>query len=190
MHKRFTFLFFLVSLFFSTTLFAQRDSQGTIVDSFTNESVAGARISLLNKKDSVIQSTATSASGQFMLKATPIGSYTLEVYAMGYKKVRVPLDIESLATPKPILIRLSLNSNVLADVNIEAPVPMVAIKGDTTEFNASSFTNEPYADSDALIAQLPGIVIDEDGKLMANGEEVQRIMVDGKEFLVPTLELQ
>src|SRR5690606_40931140 len=39
-----------------------------------------------------------------------------------------------------------------------------------------------FADSDELIAQVPGVMIDEDGNVSAHGEEVTKIIVDGKEF--------
>src|SRR5690606_32103661 len=55
-------------------------------------------------------------------------------------------------------------------------------KGDTTEFDAAAFSTEPYADADALVMQIPGVEIDEEGRVKAQGEDVQRIIVDGKEF--------
>lgn len=183
MPHRFTFLLILINIFLlSSNAFAQQPIRGKIVDSLSNEIIAGASVSLFNQKDSLITSTSTSISGQFLLKALPEASYILQINAMGYKRYRMILDRQSLSIAKVIAIPLSVDNTLLADVNIAAPPPMVVLKGDTIEFNASSFTTEPYADSDALIAQLPGVEIDEEGNLKSDGDDVQRIMVDGKEF--------
>src|SRR5690606_11538084 len=50
------------------------------------------------------------------------------------------------------------------------------------EFDASALSTEPYADADALIMQIPGVEIDADGRVKAQEEDVQRIIVDGKEL--------
>lgn len=55
------------------------------------------------------------------------------------------------------------------------------IKGDTTEFTADSFHIKPNANVD-LLKELPGIQVGKDGKITAQGQQVQKILVDGDEF--------
>ena len=175
------FLLIIISLLDSSA-FAQQILRGRVTDSLSTEGLAGASISLYNLKDSLISSTSSSLSGQFSISAPLKTSYTLQIHALGYKKHQMKVDEQSFSSPKLLIVPLFVDNTILAEVNITAPPPMVALKGDTTEFSASFFTTEPYADSDALISQLPGIEIDEEGNLIADGEEVHRIMVDGKEF--------
>src|SRR6185369_74201 len=58
----------------------------------------------------------------------------------------------------------------------------VVVKKDTIEFNASSFKTLPTALVEDLLRKLPGVQVDADGNIMANGKKVNRILVDGKAF--------
>src|SRR5690606_6931434 len=53
--------------------------------------------------------------------------------------------------------------------------------GDTTEYNASAFKTNPDAVAEDLITKMPGIT-NENGTIKAHGEEVKKVLVDGKEF--------
>src|SRR5690606_2451490 len=48
--------------------------------------------------------------------------------------------------------------------------------------NASSFKIEPNAKVEDLLRQLPGIQVDKDGKITAQGQTVNKVLVDGEEF--------
>src|SRR5690606_34761619 len=61
-------------------------------------------------------------------------------------------------------------------------IPAVSLRGDTTEFDAKRFSTREYADADELVSQIPGVEVDEEGNVKAHGEEVTKIIVDGKEF--------
>ena len=52
----------------------------------------------------------------------------------------------------------------------------------TVEFNAKAFTNKPHAVVEDLLKKIPGIEVDESGNMKALGEDVTKVMVDGKEF--------
>ena len=79
-------------------------------------------------------------------------------------------------------INLLLKSKLLADVIIKGTKAAIKIKGDTTEFNASSYTVQPNARVEDLLKQLPGIQVDKDGKITAQGQTVSKVLVDGEEF--------
>ena len=71
---------------------------------------------------------------------------------------------------------------MLAETVITAEAPPVTINEDTTEYNASAYRVAEGDMVEELIKQLPGVEIDEDGKITLNGEEIKKIMVNGKEF--------
>jgi hypothetical protein len=77
---------------------------------------------------------------------------------------------------------IAMTSNaVLQDVVVVAAP--VTIKGDTIEYNAGSFkVNKPNAVVEDLLKKLPGVEVESDGTIKANGQEVKRILVDGKQF--------
>ena len=183
MQRKVTFYFAgILFLFFSFNTYAQQTVTGVVVENLSSETLSGATISLLNQKDSVLRVSTSVTEGKFTLKDIPNGNYFLQVNFLGFNKYKQALVLNSSSKIAPVKIALDYTNTMLADVDIDVTPPMVVMKGDTTEFNASAFTTEPYADSDALIAQLPGAEIDEDGKLKVQGEDVVRIMVDGREF--------
>ena len=182
MQSKATFYFAGILLFFfSMTAFAQQSITGVVVENLSNETLSGASVTLLNSKDSVLLVNRSGTDGKFILKDIPDGNYTLQINFIGFNRHKQALVLHSSNKIAPLKIALDYTNTMLADVDINV-APMVVMKGDTTEFNASAFTTEPYADADALIAQLPGAEIDEEGKLKIQGEDVVRIMVDGREF--------
>ncbi|WP_118193356.1 outer membrane beta-barrel protein [Albibacterium indicum] len=171
-------LFFLLLSFIAS---AQVTVSGIVKDSLTNNPLMGARVEVITAADSVIRSTSSGEGGDFRFTNIPNGPYTLKVNFLGFKIYQQQFVLDQNKTEQ-FNILLTLDMTVLTAVDINAKPPMVVLKGDTTEFDAGAFTTEPYADADALIGQLPGAEIDAEGKLTFQGEEVQRIMVDGKEF--------
>src|SRR5690606_19015445 len=91
------------------------------------------------------------------------------------------IDFETLTENK------NLEEVILRNIiNLEGVVisgaPPIRIKTDTLEFNAASFKVRPDANVEALLKELPGVDIDEDGKITVNGKEVNQILVNGKPF--------
>ena len=67
-------------------------------------------------------------------------------------------------------------------VVVEGVQERVTQQGDTTVFTMrDAFKVNPEANAEDLIAKMPGIVVD-DGSVQAQGENVQRVLVDGREF--------
>jgi hypothetical protein len=54
--------------------------------------------------------------------------------------------------------------------------------GDTIEYKASAFVIQPNDKLQALLRKLPGIDIDKDGRIYAQGDTVKKLLVDGEEF--------
>ncbi|HEU4633195.1 MAG TPA: outer membrane beta-barrel protein, partial [Flavisolibacter sp.] len=78
------------------------------------------------------------------------------------------------------IIRLDRFYKSMEEVVVtEAPVK---INGDTIAFRADAFKTKPNATVEDLIKKLPGMQVDRDGTVKAQGEEVQKVYVDGKEF--------
>ena len=75
-----------------------------------------------------------------------------------------------------------LKATLLEGVIIKGKTAAIKIKGDTTEFDAGSYTIQPNSKVEDLLKQLPGIQIDKDGKITAQGQTVNKVLVDGEEF--------
>jgi len=87
---------------------------------------------------------------------------------------------------------MTLKANLLKEVIVKQQISAIKVKGDTTEFAADSFKVQPNATVEDLLKQLPGIQVDKNGQITAQGEKVQKILVDGEEFFGddPTLVTQ
>ncbi|GAB5535372.1 MAG: TonB-dependent receptor [Rubricoccaceae bacterium] len=152
---------------------------GTVLDSADGRSLAGATILLVRAApDSLRTGMASSSDGTFRLAVAP-GAYRLRVSFVGYEPLDRPLAVNGpLALGE---ITLAPDADAIGEVEVEAARQRVEVRGDTTVFNADAFPVNPDASAQDLLTKLPGVVI-EDGTVTAQGETVQRVLVDGREF--------
>jgi hypothetical protein len=156
--------------------------KGTLLDSTSAQGIPDATVSISSSKDSTLVSfMLTSNSGFFEIKNLEAGSYYLQVSYQGFENLVRSFEI----TPeKPVAdfgaISMSRQYKLLQEVIVQ-DVP-VKIKGDTIAYNASSFKTKPNATAEDLLKKLPGVQVDRDGTVKAQGENVQKVYVDGKEF--------
>jgi hypothetical protein len=165
---------------------------GAIADTTEKKSLANGSVLLLRPSDSVLVShTRTTAGGHFQLTAPP-GHYIILVTFPSYADFVDTLLIKD-STPVTVpTIGMTLKSKLLETVVVSGNKGAVRIKGDTTEFNADSFKTQAGASVEDLLKKLPGIQVDKNGKITAQGEAVKKVLVDGEEFFGddPTLVTQ
>lgn len=188
LHKivKITLLFLVVS---ANNIFAQNIS-GTVIDE-EKKPLEFVSVALLQPKDSLlVKYTSTDIDGKFELKDVKEGAYLFQVYLMTYQTNQ---SILKVAERKKVLDTIQLNRevNALDEVIISAVIP-IKIKQDTTSFNTKAFKVRQDDNVGELIKKLPGIEVEADGTVSAQGEEVTKILVDGKEFFTndPTIALQ
>ena len=179
-------LIILLLLFSALTSAAQNSYtvSGQILDTTANVRLLNTSISLLNAKDSTLRTfTRSNADGMFSIKTPAAGKYILLVTYPGYADYVEHFNLDSAHREKSIgKLNLVLKANLLKDVLIKGNAAAIKIKGDTTEFNAAAYKIQPNSKVEDLLRQLPGIQIDKDGKITAQGESVNKVLVDGEEF--------
>jgi len=157
--------------------------KGKIIDKNSALPLESATIYLKTVKDStVVDYTISDKNGNFEIKTKKNESpIYFKVSYIGYTDYTEKLD--NLSKDKDFgFIKLAENVSTLNEVVIQSEAPPITIKSDTLEFNASSFKVRPDANVEALLKQLPGVEIDEEGKITVNGKEVNNILVNGKPF--------
>ncbi len=156
---------------------------GTLTDSLRSP-LPSATIMLLNAKDSSLVSFGVSdAKGVFQIKNIPHNRYLFKVSFVGYATHTQIIQPESTVTELNLgIVRLLPQSTQLDEVVVQGEKAPVVVKHDTIEFNASSFKTKANANVEDLLKKMPGIDVDNDGTVRAQGEEVQRVTVDGREF--------
>ena len=181
-------IFTLLPLFLFLFIAAQAQTgdgriKGRLVDSASKEPVKDATVSVINAKDSSLATfTLTNKSGGFEVKGLTEGLYHLVISHSSYDPFTRPFSIT--ATQKNIDlgdISPTTDGKSLANVTVVSNIPIV-IKEDTVQFNAAAFKTKPNATVEDLLKKLPGVEVDKDGNVKAQGEDVQKVYVDGKEF--------
>lgn len=158
--------------------------KGHIADSASNGKMLNTTICILNAKDSTLYKfTRAAGDGSFAISNLRKGKFLLLVTYPEYADYVESFQLDSVKKEMNFgRINLTLKSKLLAEVMIKGSKAQIKIKGDTTEFNASSFVVQPNAKVEDLLKQLPGIQVDKDGKITAQGQTVNKVLVDGEEF--------
>ncbi len=161
--------------------FAQKGSvTATILDEETGEPVAGAVLTVAPVKAPEKKQYLTSAyRGAVSIPSLPYGEYTLSVSFLGYNNYDTTFTV-SAARQNIGDIRLKPGVQIQTVVK-EVKALRTSQKGDTVSYNAGAFKVVADADVEGLLKKMPGITIT-DGTVEAQGEEVKKIFVDGKEF--------
>lgn len=178
--KKLSLLFILIIAPF-LCIYAQNLSiSGQLIDQ-TNQPLIGASVVLLNPNDSsLIKGSVADVDGNFSIENVPSANYLVRISFIGYEDLFLS---EQLTTASINLGKLVLKEKAtkLNQVTIVGAVIPVQQKGDTTQINANAYKTNPDATAEDLINKMPGITL-QDGKVQAQGEEVQKVLVDGKTF--------
>jgi hypothetical protein len=170
----------------SLTSIAQKtySVKGLVIDSVLNTKLVNSSVSILNAKDSTLKKfTRVSAGGTFSIGSLNQGKFILLVTYPGYADYVENFMLDSVKPERNFgNISLLLKSRLLKEVMVTGAIAAIKIKGDTTEYNAKAFKIEPNMKVEDLIRQLPGMQVDKDGKITAQGQSVPKVLVDGEEF--------
>ncbi|MES2427896.1 MAG: TonB-dependent receptor [Bacteroidota bacterium] len=171
---------------FAFTGYAQSNYavKGSAVDTTEKQSLQNTTIMVLNAKDSILYKfTRATADGSFTINNLKPGKFILVMSYPGYADYAEDFMLDD-KTPEHNFgkVSLVLKSRLLKDVIIKGQVTAIKIKGDTTEFNAKAYVIQPNDKVEDLIRQFPGIQVDKDGKITAQGQTVSKVLLDGEEF--------
>ncbi|MCX6207493.1 MAG: outer membrane beta-barrel family protein [Bacteroidetes bacterium] len=177
------YLFILTSLI-SISAFSQTIGtvKGKLVDSLTKQSLKDATVTVMDAKDSTLEVFGLAKTdGLFELKNLALKPLILQINFQSYEPYSKAINpTKSNPDINVGTIFLQAKSHDLGNVTVtQSPI---IIKKDTIEFNASSFKTKPNAVAEDLLKKMPGIEVDKDGGIKAQGETVQRVLVDGKRF--------
>ncbi|MFM7773780.1 MAG: carboxypeptidase regulatory-like domain-containing protein, partial [Candidatus Kapaibacterium sp.] len=180
MHRLLSVLF--ISVCSTMLLHAQSASvQGVAVDSSSGSALAGATASVTSASNTIVGGAVCDSKGRFFITNLPDGPHTLSIRFLGYETMKKRLRLQSGDTLRLGSMRLSQASVTTDAVEVEAVQTRGEQKGDTTEFNARAFKTDKNASAEDLVRKMPGVEVD-NGQVKAQGEQVRRVLVDGKPF--------
>ena len=171
----------LLLILISTMVTYAGNVSGRVVDS-SKEPMIQASIRLLAAKDSAyVTGTATNDNGRFRLQGVKSGKYILQATYVGYNPTykNITVGTENLRVGEIVMEESSIMLKETTVIGVKTPIKVME---DTVEYNADTYKTQPNAVVEDLLKRLPGVEVDSEGKITANGKEVTKILVDGKEF--------
>ena len=178
----------LLALLFFTFSFAQAQKaegilKGNLKDSSDNQPIVSAIVSVLRLADStMVTFTMSNKTGAFEVKGLANGDYRIIISSKGYVEMNKTVSVN--ATNKTIDLgsfAIQKDFKTLAGVTVTSEAP-IQVKNDTIQFNSSGFKTPPNATAEDLLKKLPGMEVDKEGNVKSQGEQVQKVYVDGKDF--------
>ena len=172
----------LFSFLISLATFAQISSiKGTVKDTTEKKVLYLASVNVLRAKDSLLVKTVrTSNNGEFSIASLPVGNYIIMVSYPQYADFTDKITVEG--RPLTLSIAIDTKAHILREVIVKNTLSAIRVKGDTTEYKADSFYVTPNADVQELLKKMPGIQVNAKGEITAQGEKVNKVLVDGEEF--------
>lgn len=195
----FSFIFILssiLSVFSQTLVFDALTIESKVYDLFTTEPIKGCHVSLYSLPDSVLVSQSSMVSflnGESVpTEKLSIGiqdltkKYVLKVEKEGYIPEFINLDPSKAGRNQVVMpistIYLEPKSKKLNEITVTASKVKFYHRGDTLVYNADAFVLPEGSMLDALLEQLPGVKMDDEGVITVDGKKVEYLLLDGKEF--------
>ena len=150
-----------------------------IIDAETNEGIIGAVMEVIDPVTDKRRHSVSGAKGVVTVTGVPFGEYEITVSFIGYTTVKKQVNHASGNTD---LGNIALQEGVAIETVVkEVQALRTSQNGDTVAYNAAAFKVAADADVEGLLKKMPGITIS-NGQVEAQGEQVKKIFVDGKEF--------
>jgi len=153
--------------------------EGVTQDSLGNP-LFGTSVKLFSNQDTL--STSTNEQGHFIFTAVKSRNVTLKVSIIGFKSVQKSYHFaDAQPATKVPTIQLAENFNELDVVEISAENP-VSVKEDTIQYDASAFPVREGDAVDEMVKKLPGVEVDQDGKISTGGQAITKVRLNGKDY--------
>ncbi|HLA60239.1 MAG TPA: carboxypeptidase regulatory-like domain-containing protein, partial [Puia sp.] len=172
----------LLSVVLFTALASGAQVKGIVIDSAAKKPVDKVVVGMViksNPTDTIY--TFTDEKGQFRFDIVPSSNFSVTIRNMGFRPVSKFIPVtKSEKTIDIGAFILTPWGKTLDEVIVQAAA--IIVKEDTVEYNASSFKVKENAVVEDLLKKMPGIAVDKDGNVTAQGKSVTRVKVNGKEF--------
>lgn len=166
------------------SLHAQRTIvAGNVYDQTTKQPIELSVVQLLKADSTFVDGVSTDSTGLFKLTAPAPGTYIVKATFTGYTPSANTVSVaEGKSSVYAGKLYLEDKSITLQSAVAVGTASLVEQKADTTLFNAAAYRTPVGSTLESLVKQLPGVDIDDSGKITWNGKEVKEFLVNGKDF--------
>ena len=170
-------LAYMLCLIVAVSAVAQVNVSGNVVDKDSNEPLTGASV-IVKGADGKIKKYATSkGDGGFAMSLPSVAGCRLEVSMMSFAKQSIPLDSVSF----PITVQLEPGTTLLKEVTVKAD--RIHEQGDTITYNVGSFAQQQDRSIGDVLKRMPGINVEQSGKIQYQGEDINKFYIEGSDLL-------
>lgn len=178
-----TLITFLLALFMCVTASAQVTVKLRLIDAKTSDPVSFATVSLTVKGETTPAKYVLSDShGAATIAKVKKNTYVLKAELMGYKPYSQEIKLEKDVDLGDV--KMEEDVEVLDAARVTDIGNPIIIRKDTIEYTASSFKTSDNDMLEELLKKLPGVEVEADGSITANGETITKITIDGKTFFL------
>ena len=179
--KKLTFLLLLTII--TISLFGQNSFiKGNVFDKNGAPLVYATAVLLYPNDSTMAYYGITNSAGFFEIKNIKSGKYILQTAHIGCQSFFKNIEIPHKKNGNIGVLIMEPSAVSLSAVEVSAERIPILIKKDTIEYSAGAFNVKSDAVAEDLLKKLPGVHVDRGGNIKAQGENVQRVLVDGKEF--------
>jgi outer membrane receptor protein involved in Fe transport len=175
------FLFFIITI----TVMSQGDAtiSGLVLDQTTKSPLAYATITLTYKQDGkLLTGTLTSEDGRFSIKGLPQGEFLITGSFIGYKEYKTEILIGRLNKNFDVgRIELMPDISSLDEVVVSAAKNLVSISPEKRSFDIAGNISQAGGSVIDIMRNLPGITVDQEGKVELRGSDKVTVLIDGKQ---------
>jgi hypothetical protein len=155
---------------------------GTVHSSTDRNPLINANVVAISTADSTKrEGTVTDKKGAFTITDLQKRSYRVKISYLGFRDLDTVITLRG-ASESIGKVYLLERPVALQAVEIVSVLPTVEQKEDTLIYNSRSFKTNPDATAEDLVSKMPGITVDKSGTVTAQGQQVQRVKVDGRQF--------
>lgn len=154
------------------------DLEGTITDE-SGMPIMGANIVAVEKETQILDGFGISnEAGYYRITLKKATDYDVKISFIGLREIAFVFN-EQNNIEKNFVLEEQAESLDEVEVVYEMPV---TIKGDTIIYNADSFNTGSERKLEDVLKNLPGIEVNDEGRIEVEGKEITKITVEGKDF--------
>ena len=172
----------------AVVMMAQRTISGKVIEKDSKEPAMQTTVRLLKKDSTLVTGTLTDVNGNFHVNAPAAGNYIVQVTYVGFKTYTKDVKIGKDKGAQLGTIELESDAIMLKGATITGRAAKMVAKEDTFVYHASAYRTPEGSPIEELIKRMPGAEVDEDGNITVNGKKIEKILLDGKEFMLGDVE--
>lgn len=170
----------LLYLAFFSTAFCQTNLRGVVLDNAkTPIQLANVQLQINGK---TVKYTSTNEKGEFTIDVGNIAIENAVLKASHIAYDAATVTLKKGALDELVIIKLSEKKQDLHEVIVQSKLGVAKAKGDTLSYNLKALTTGNEEKLRDVLKKLPGIEINEEGKITSQGKVINDLLINGKKM--------